>query len=121
MTDQGTSGTEQTRRRDFLFILRAFGAVFLLCSLLFGGFGVETGNAFPMPPPAELIATGQSSAESLRPVTLRIEPPTLTTDADASPQTIALLLSVALATLAAFNMAICRHLRRVYASSRVDH
>jgi hypothetical protein len=82
--------------------------------MLFGTIGTGAGNAFPMPPPAELLPLNEAMAAIAHPLMLHIDPPTLSALAEPNSQVLGLLLSLVLSTLAAFNMAIWRHLRRAY-------
>ena len=103
--------------KDFIIAFTAF-------IIISGSFNVEQSNAFPAPLPAELtlphILGGHSSAPitpSLQVVAFAPRSP-FANDALPSRQSILLLLSLVLATLTAFNLAVWRHLRRVYASPR---
>jgi hypothetical protein len=104
--------------------IRALFADFVIALLLFsaclGGYSSDRGHAFPAPPPAEL--TAQHAARAIDRATateagIPVAYPAFQPFEE--PRSTDLqLLAVALATLAAFNLAVWRHLRRAYASPR---
>jgi hypothetical protein len=93
-------------------------AVFLALILLFAG---EASQAFPLPPPAELLAGAAFSKDAMIPA-LSVLPPALPTPTADSRDLSYLLLGGAFASMFAINMALLRHLRAAYitADERLD-
>lgn len=101
--------------RDFLVALIVFGT-------LFGAVAVDRGNAFPMPPPPELLVAARAAGEIQQPpptaVAFKVEVPAIAESASADRPTLMLIMTFALAALAAFNATVWRHLRRSYVEPR---
>jgi hypothetical protein len=119
-----TTMTSNDRTNVAARTLKAFVADFAVALLLFaavtGVFSIGTSNAFPAPPPAELVRlTADLAAQAAFVPALVVEQPVFA-ELTAGPtrgQTL-LVLAFAFATLAAMNMAVLRHLRTAYASPR---
>lgn len=111
------SGDWRATLRDFAVAMVVFGG-------LFGGVAVDRGNAFPMPPPPELsasanVADGRAAATD--PVAFKVQPPTIADGPAASSDeryALMIMMTLALASLAAFNTTVWRHLKRTYAEPR---
>ena len=78
-----------------------------------GLIGTDTGNAFPAPPPPDLVKGALLPV--VQPLSI-IVPSILPAPDTAGPALV--LLAIAFATLAATNLAIGRHLLSAYASPR---
>ncbi len=113
--------------------VKAFTVDFVLALLFFsvsvGLFTVDRSNAFPAPPPPELMSAvaqhqlllfGVAGPETatLQPAAFKVVPPFVPGTTPAMRFQIISLLAIALGTLVAFNLAVWRYLRRVYASPR---
>jgi hypothetical protein len=111
------SGDWRATLRDFVIAMVIFGG-------LFGGVAVDSGNAFPMPPPPELSASANvvdGASAATEPVVFKVQPPTIAGGPAASSDdryTLLIMMTLALASLAAFNTTVWRHLRRTYAEPR---
>ncbi len=99
--------------RDFLIALLVFGAIF-------GAVAVDSGNAFPMPPPPELTAAAPVAATGPQmpaPVSFKVQTPSIVPGADDDRMTLLLTMAIALSALVAFNTTVWRHLRRALADT----
>ena len=110
------SGDWRASLRDFMIALVVFGG-------LFGGVAVDNGNASPMPPPPELSAVAPSAEGSAaaEPVAFKVQPPSIADAPGAAGNdryTLLIMMTLALASLVAFNTTVWRHLRRSYAEPR---
>jgi hypothetical protein len=97
-----------------------FAAALVLFAIVAGAFSVPSSNAFPAPPPAELVgpAFHTLTSSAVLPVLL-VEQPNFASLAGPPPRgSLLTLLALAFATLTAMNMAVWRHLRTAYASPR---
>lgn len=108
------SGDWRATLRDFVLALVVFGS-------LFGGVAVDRGNAFPMPPPPELAKSADGRSVASKPVAFKVHSPALAGAPVASADdrsSMMVIMSLALASLVAFNATVWRHLRRAYNEPR---
>ena len=99
--------------RDFLIALLVFGTIF-------GAVAVDSGNAFPMPPPPELTAQALSAVPGQQvaaPIAFKVQAPSIVPGADDDRLTLMLTMAFALSALVAFNTTLWRHLRRALADT----
>jgi hypothetical protein len=120
MTEPNTQPSTQ-RRRPAVTFLMDFALGLLVFSAVVGAFSITSSNAFPGPPPVELL--GMGPAMGLAPSPAAFVP--LLSDVALTPRLQAglpthtyILLALAFSTLTAFNLAVWRHLRTAYASPR---
>jgi hypothetical protein len=109
------------RRRPVVTFLMDFALGLLVFSAVVGAFSITSSNAFPGPPPVELLGIG--TGMGLTPSPAAFVP--LLSDVALTPRLQAglpthtyILLALAFSTLTAFNLAVWRHLRTAYASPR---
>jgi hypothetical protein len=124
MTNSGTAASNENAAQSVRAFIKDFIIAFTAFVIISGSFNVDKSNAFPAPVPAELTLPvalgGQTAAVDTAALQLIAFAPRSPFADDVLPsrQSILLLLSLVLATLTAFNLAVWRHLRRVYASPR---
>jgi hypothetical protein len=110
----------QSPRRALRLFVADFSAALLLFAMLSGVFSITHGNAFPGPPPPDLVALSAPTAQlvqaAVQPAMVVASPAIVTTPTEAARPQLMVLLALALASLMAANMALWRHLRVVYAA-----
>jgi len=102
--------------------VRRWVADFALAFVLFWaaalGLGAAHSRAYAVPLPVLVREVMTPDAAPSSPASLRAGAPSRPHQPETSPEHARLLLSLAIATLAAMNLGFWRHLRRVYASPR---
>jgi len=102
--------------------VRRWVADFALAFVLFWaaalGLGAAHSRAYAVPLPVLVREVMTPDAAPSSPASLRAGAPSRAHQPESSPEHARLLLSLAIATLAAMNLGFWRHLRRVYASPR---
>lgn len=105
---------------DWRASLRDFLIALLVFSTIFGAVAVDSGNAFPMPPPPELTAAAPVAANGQQiaaPVAFKVQAPSIVPGADDDRMALLLTMAIALSALVAFNTTVWRHLRRALADT----
>jgi hypothetical protein len=111
--------TPLTSSRPVRTFVMDFAVALLVFSVVIGAFSVTSGNAFPAPPPPDLLPPALALAQSTAFVQpLHIAAPALSMFEQPTSQLTAALLALTFASLTAFNLAVWRHLRTAYASPR---
>jgi hypothetical protein len=94
-----------------------FALGMLVFAAVVGIFSISSSNAFPAPPPIELLTMGLTPQPAGFVPLLSDVAPTPRLEQGVPTHTV-VLLALAFSTLTAFNLAVWRHLRTAYASPR---
>lgn len=116
-TDDGRAPQAASQLKAVRTFFGDFLSSLVLFALVAGAFGASTGNAFPAPPPLELVGpTDRAMIElaAVSPQLVMTAPQVIAPAGAPTWQATMLLMGLAFAVLGALNLAVVRHLAGTY-------